>query len=311
MASDLGGFPSGGFPLTENAQGVAKAGPFIFESRSYANQEYAVLSALPTPVGSALPRALPNYSNLVLMPVVGNTGNPLYRSITADMPDGTNANGNARGLCAVDLQMIRSGKTHVASGLSSFMAGGEGNIASGRCSVALGASNYATGDYSYSHGYLNSASGTYSTALGLYAYARLSGQLAFASSSFATAGDAQASWLAAKAATTDATPTALKFTIPASTTWLFRADVVARKQTGSDAAGWTAEGMLTRDASNNTALVGVPTVTQVAVSAGAGAWALAVTADDTNEALAITGTGEAATNIHWVAKVALTEVAYA
>ena len=73
---------------------------------------------------------------------------------------------------------------------------------------------------------------------------------------------------------------------------------------------WKLEGCLTRDESNNTALVGSVTTTVIADGA-AGAWACDAVADDTNEALAIRGTGEAATNIRWVAKVDIAQVTYA
>ena len=45
---------------------------------------------------------------------------------------------------------------------------------------------------------------------------------------------------------------------------------------------------------------------------GAGpAWAIAITADATNGAMAITATGVAATNIRWVATIQWAEVTYA
>jgi len=46
-------------------------------------------------------------------------------------------------------------------------------------------------------------------------------------------------------------------------------------------------------------------------TAGATAWDATAEADNTNEALAIKVTGEAATNIRWVAKVDIAQVTYA
>ena len=70
-------------------------------------------------------------------------------AITAQVPDGTVAGGNARGQYAVDLQMIRTANTHVASGLNSTVAGGSGNMASGQYStVAGGSGNMASGQSS-------------------------------------------------------------------------------------------------------------------------------------------------------------------
>lgn len=63
-------------------------------------------------------------------------------AIVADIPDGTATGGNARGAYAVDLQMIRSAATQVASGVSSFVGGGENNTASGTAAtIAAGTSN--------------------------------------------------------------------------------------------------------------------------------------------------------------------------
>ena len=89
-------------------------------------------------------------------------------AITAQVPDGTVTGGNARGQYAVDLQMIRTANTQVASGLYSTVAGGYSNTASGESStVAGGYSNMASGHTStVAGGRGNWASGTYSTVAG-------------------------------------------------------------------------------------------------------------------------------------------------
>ena len=82
-------------------------------------------------------------------------------AITAQVPDGTVAGGNARGEYAVDLQMLRVANTQVASGQYSTVAGGVSNTASGWGStVAGGYNNKASGQYStVAGGYGNTASG--------------------------------------------------------------------------------------------------------------------------------------------------------
>ena len=138
---------------------------------------------------------------------------------------------------------------------------------------------------------------------------------------FAATGDAQVMTVAVKKATTDATQTTLTtgvltsygIKIPADTTWAFSALIAARSDEadGNNAAIYKIEGGLKRDESNNTALVGTPTVTVIAEDTDAIPWSVDCVADDTNEALAIRVTGEAATNIRWVAKVDISQVSFA
>jgi hypothetical protein len=75
------------------------------------------------------------------------------------------AGGNKRGTYAVDLQLIRSAATQIASGTYSFAAGNS-NTASGNYSFAAGNTNTASGDYSTALGSLNTASGAPSFATG-------------------------------------------------------------------------------------------------------------------------------------------------
>jgi hypothetical protein len=63
----------------------------------------------------------------------------------ASIPSGTSAGGNKRGSQAVDLQMVRSNATHVASGLYSVVCGGDSNQASStRATVGGGNLNTAS-----------------------------------------------------------------------------------------------------------------------------------------------------------------------
>jgi hypothetical protein len=119
-------------------------------------------------------------------------------AITANIPDGTTAGGNARGINAVDLQMVRYSSQFVASGVNSVIAGGVHSTASGTRSAILGGeenrtlssysavgggfgntastgthatvvggqSNVSSGSHSVSGGFSNTASGAASLALG-------------------------------------------------------------------------------------------------------------------------------------------------
>ncbi len=90
------------------------------------------------------------------------------------------------------------------------------------------------------------------------------------------------------------------FTIRPSSHFAFKGIVIARNDAGNEGMSWKIEGMIKRDALSNTALVGTPTVTEIAKD-GTLAWSVAITADDVNEALILTVTGEAAKTIRWAA----------
>lgn len=81
-----------------------------------------------------------------------------------------------------------------------------------------------------------------------------------------------------------------RLTIEASSTVVFSALISARDNVAGHAAGYKIEGVIKRDAANNTAIVGTPNVTVLAEDDAA--WDVAFTADDTNEALILTVTGD-------------------
>lgn len=89
-------------------------------------------------------------------------------ALLADIPTGTTAGGNKRGINAVDLQFSRSAATHVASGDYSTISGGDGNTASGAYSTVDGGNaNTASGNFSYvGGGTSNSATTNFSTVPG-------------------------------------------------------------------------------------------------------------------------------------------------
>jgi hypothetical protein len=92
--------------------------------------------------------------------------------------------------------------------------------------------------------------------------------------------------------------------------FVFSGIIVARQQAagGTASAAWRIEGLIRREGTAaNTVLVAsaINTISNVP------GWTLALTADATNGALAITTTGAAATNIRWVATIQTSEVTYA
>ena len=88
-------------------------------------------------------------------------------AITAQVPDGMVAGGNARGQYAVDLQMYRTANTQVASGSNSTVAGGRANTASATYStVAGGYGNTASGEKSFvGGGHQNAAQSSLSSVI--------------------------------------------------------------------------------------------------------------------------------------------------
>lgn len=159
----------------------------------------------------------------------------------------------------------------------------------------------------------NTVSAAMASAIGRDASATLIGQQVVAVEKFSAQGDAQTSVLVAKRQTTDNTPTELRLgsglgrmSIPADTTWCFDILVAARRTDANDeSAAYRLVGCIDRNV-NVTALVGAVTKTDIAEDTAG--WDVAATADDTNDCLTITVTGENAKTINWVARVILVQV---
>ena len=192
-----------------------------------------------------------------------------------------------------DLSTISGGSNNTVSSSYGVIGGGTGNTIAAARSVIVGGSNAKTTLY---------------------------GQSSYASGKFSTSGSAQLSNLLARIESTDGTVTTLCLdgisalqVLPASTTWGFEMNLTARQTAGSggtvgDSKFWTAAGIIKRDGSNNTVLVAPVTPTVIANDAGASAWTVTITADDTNEAFKIEVTGEVNKTIHWVANIRMVEV---
>ena len=242
--------------------------------------------------------------------------------------------GNNRGTHAVDLQMLTNLSTRIASGATSFCAGsyntasgpgsiamGPGaNIASGSGAVAIGTDNTSSGTNAFAIGKNNTASGAWSVALGNNSSARTDGMLAFSVNQSWGVGTSQNIDWAGAQSSTNATPVHIRgsydmtqrFTIPTDTLVVADIWIGAIEQGAADHAFFRRKVAIVND-NGTTALVGsVETIGTDQLSAGAssGSWSVAITADDTNDALQILVTGEAATNIRWVCRISGAEVKY-
>lgn len=204
--------------------------------------------------------------------------------------------------------------------------------ASGSYSFAAGSICAATGSYSFAFGANNTASGSNSIVVGNTCVADQDNAFCGGVQSNSTwygsnarainalTHTAQREEVCLTANTTDATQETMyirnnssyKLTLTASYTYAFTGLVVARQTGGAagtvaDSAAWEIKGVIKRDASDNTSLVGTPSVTDIGADA-ATSWAVAIAADDTDEELAINITGEADKNIDWFCNVTFAEV---
>ena len=121
--------------------------------------------------------------------------------------------------------------------------------------------------------------------------------------------------------TTDNTPTVLNIAlgatnrpvIAAKRVWVIVGTVAAISDAtdGYKTKGWEIKAILTRDNSNSTRIIGTPTITVLGNDTEAAGWSVdSITADDTNESLAINVTGEAATTIKWAATLVYTQAGH-
>ena len=207
-----------------------------------------------------------------------------------------------------------------ANGVRSIAIGttiSSGKGASGIYAIAIGYNSASTGTGSVCLGPENTSSSQYAVAIGRYASSAVEGKLAYAAGRFAAAGDAQGGQFILRADTTDATATVLTTNnstagstnqiVAASDTCITFDGTITAMQNGAQAyASWKIEGLLVNDGGTTTLANSATTVIS-----NADGWGMALSADNTNNALAITVTGEAAHNIRWVANIRTTEVTYA
>lgn len=237
------------------------------------------------------------------------------------------------------------GWSNTAQGDSSH-AEGNGTLAYGYASHAEGAQTQATGSYSHAEGFSTTASGAYSHAQGYesvaggdYAHAegfnttasgtasRAEGQdvstrginyfQVYGSGNIQQNYDHQMGRLGIKAATTDATSTAMtsdqnsagnsnQITIPTNVAIYLEGRVVAVDGASGDTSAWTFNGLVKN--TDVLGIVGSPIVTQVYNDSGASAWTVALSLDNAHNAITIAVTGADATTIFWSGEIRTQEV---
>jgi hypothetical protein len=226
-----------------------------------------------------------------------------------------------------------AGSSSIAMGSSNnaqvdhSFAMGVDNIASGAYgSIASGYYCRASGTAARSHGYYNTASGNYSYAGGKGSIADIKGQFARAVGIYTPLGKWQLSLFTFNAETTtgssaimDAGTASDRLVIRSTSAYFLKIYVVATQTSAgtglpADCAAWEITALIKRNNAGTTSLVGVPTGTGTASAAAvfhdspnADNWTVAVAADDTNESLEITVTGEASKTIQWHATILSSE----
>ncbi len=250
--------------------------------------------------------------------------------ISAHVPDGTAAGGNARGARAVDLQTQRSAAGSVASGARAFIGAGDGNtasgadsgvvsglgctasgqraiaggsfcVASGLGSVAFGAGSTASNTGSVAVGSSCAANGTASHASGLGAIAHLGAMRAHGSGGLTFSEALQEFALVLGGVTTTNSEVILSLGVPgrpvlrANSTWCGVLHIIGARSTGAAIASYHRQVTINRTG-NTTSIVGAINVIGADEAAGT---SVNITADDTNEALSVGVTGVASQTWRW------------
>tara|TARA_R110000772_G_scaffold261545_1_gene380081 strand:- start:894 stop:1919 length:1026 start_codon:yes stop_codon:yes gene_type:complete len=252
---------------------------------------------------------------------------------------GNYSHSRVSGYSSTAIQIQRASTSYGALGSYDFAVGnsakttnsyagvfaGSANISSGRGSVCIGGDqNEASGWYSIASGYLSTASGIASYASGMQSVSNIDGKKAHASWRFANDGDAQTGLFSLHKATTDATPAPLltgwtatpgttnQVVLPNNSVYGFTGTIIARENSAqtNDFAVWEVKGGAVRATGVATTALGSYNINKISESTGAAAWAIGISADTTNGAIAFTVTGEASHSIRWVATINTTEVTY-
>jgi hypothetical protein len=249
--------------------------------------------------------------------------------IAGPKPDGTAVGGNARGTNAVDLQTNRGAANQVANGTNAFIGGGSQNRASGVSTVVCGGStnsatgthdcvpggsgNLAQGTYSFAACSNNTSSAESSVALGNQSIADRNGMQAHAYGLFSAKGDAQRSRFVMRGKTTTNAAvelflngSSIRLTIPSGKIFAFTINISGVKSDGSAVAHYLRQYAL-KNVAGTTTEVYAPVTIGTDNAAGT---IIALSANDTNDALKVEVTGITSEIWRWVASVDAVEIAY-
>jgi len=230
--------------------------------------------------------------------------------IVGPKPDGTATGGNARGANAICIQTIRSGATFVASGANAIAIGNSVRSTGGN-SISIGEGTQAAAGNAISIG-RGSANNANSIAIGGGSVSSTAdGAVAIGAdvsmslrAGFATIPFKSVYW---NGSTTNATATilsldnaAIRFTIAANTAIMADLWIIARRTDTVD-KWFSGRRMVAirRNNANGTAIIGSVQTIGADQTEGSPTWSVAITADDTNEALQVEVTGAASETVQW------------
>jgi hypothetical protein len=190
---------------------------------------------------------------------------------------------------------IGGGGCNTASCIGTFIGGGKYNCATQCGSAILG-------------GACNTASGCYSTAGGSLAIASRYGERTYASGQFSAQGDAQQVQVIARY-TTDGAQTKIlyldgvssRFTLLAGQVFSGTINILGVNTAGTVIARYLRQITISNIGGTTTLPVGAEITLGTDIAAGT---SIAITADDTNDALRIAVTGVAGSSIRWIAHIA-------
>lgn len=230
------------------------------------------------------------------------------------------ASGPVRGAYAIGYACTASGIAATAIG-DNATASGQQSLAIGSYPTASGiyatAMQYAnaSGQYSFAHGYDAYASQQCSTAFGFQVSANRQSMSVFGNGRFSSFGDAQQAGFVLRIRTTNATPTTMmldgssaRLTINDGEILSFVANIVGSKSTGTAISSYMRRGVIKRIGASTSLVGSIQTIgTDIEDNA---ATDVAITADDTNEALQIQVTGIAGETWRWVAIVEAADLGF-
>ena len=244
-------------------------------------------------------------------------------------------NSLASGTESLAMAIDNNSTSYGASGNNS-VAIAQSAVASGQISVAIGKQATASGvqslsigsgtcsnNKSISLGFGNIVDGQGAVAIGVGAKTwGTSSKIVFGGNYGYSDGRLQSGIIQVHNNTTDATPVVLssnststagssnQLILPNNSSFTFTGIVSAREKAseGTDVGAWEVKGVVRREGSASTTTLVNSVINEINVPTG---WAVAVSADTTNGALAITVTGVASTNIRWSTTLYTTEVMYA
>lgn len=227
---------------------------------------------------------------------------------------------------------VAIGSKAAAAGLNSLALGGTqwgGPVASGYSAVVIGMNYTLSSPSAYGAGSMALHDGSTTTSNAQNSIAiqggatTIKGQYAFAGGE--SGSTAQTSTFILKKLSTNATPVVLttdritdpqlpgvanQIVLKLYSVYVFSGLVVARVPAiagGTASAAWKVDGVIRKE---NTAAATVLLASTVTALYNPSGWTLALSADTTYGALAVTATGAAATNIRWVATINTNELTY-